>query len=94
MKVSKKTISKLKGQQGILKLGSKLKKTSEERKDIQNKYKASLEELDNLQEKINIIKNVKALDFNEYSIKVKKSSKKSESTAVAVYSDRHIEEEV
>jgi len=84
----------LKDEFGRLGLHKKLDKHKQEKKQTTVDLKRAVEEISKLEERVDVIKNLEALDFKGFSINPKLSTAKSEAVAVAILSDNHVEEVV
>jgi hypothetical protein len=76
----------------MLDLDRKTRKIQESSKETSAKLKAAIEEIEELEKTLEVVKQIK--EVNSYVIKPKKSKGESESVAVVLASDWHLEEEV
>jgi hypothetical protein len=74
-------------------LDKKTRKSVEEKQILEKKYKHILEENELLQKQLEIYNSLKHSEYSEFKIRATQSTK-TESTAVLVMSDFHIEENV
>ncbi len=78
----------------VLKSDASIQKMSSENSDVKKRLKITMDELEETRKELDVLTELDAYKPKNYSYSVKARSKDSESTAVMVASDWHVEEDV
>jgi predicted phosphodiesterase len=90
----KKKQEKFKQDEELLKIDNEVKKLKDEKGNYRKKYEKALDQIENLERKLHIVENIDIKNTKIVSIKPERKKITSESTAIVVASDWHLEEKV